>query len=223
MLRRALASVRAQRGARWEAIVVDDGDGEGIDLVASLGDPRIVALPSAGTGQVDARTTAIGRARGSFVCWLDDDDWWDDAGHLALLAARSAEGPGFFYRGGWIVRGEAREAFDHDATPASLRENNTVLTSSIAYRTESHRLLGPLDRALDGYCDWDYLLRLCEAGFPPRKLPGLGVCYEVHETNASKAYDRPSRRAAFERFKAKHDLDVEIANHEIVNAWLTEA
>ena len=35
--------------------------------------------------------------------------------------------------------------------------------------------LTPLDAALGSYGDWDFMLRMCDAGFEPRKLPGLGV------------------------------------------------
>ena len=215
-LERALDSLVAQDLPEWEAIVVDDGDGTGIELARSVGDLRITAVPSPGTGQVDARNAAICRARGEMVCWLDDDDWWDDPGHLSLLAATAATETGrFFFRGGWIVHepGGRREVFDHNATGASLRENNTILTSSIAYPRAMHRRLGMLDRELGGYCDWDFMLRMCAAGVLPERLPGPGVCYAIHESNVSADFDAPQRRTYFERFKAKNALNVEIANH----------
>lgn len=217
-LRRALESLLAQADRDWEAVVADDGDGEGAAAAQALGDPRIRALPSRGSGQVDARATALGAARGEVVCWLDDDDWWDDPHHLSLLREAAAGPPGFWFRGGWIVHEDGRrEVFDLDATAASLRRDNTVLTSSIAYPRALHDRLGPLDRSLGGYCDWDFMLRMCAAGLPPRKLPGLGVCYSVHDANASADFAAPERARGFRRFAAKHDLDVEIANHVIIH------
>ena len=223
-LERALRSLQRQDAGDWEAIVVDDGDGEGVELVAGLGDPRISARPNQGEGQVDARTTAIAEASGELVCWLDDDDRWDDPHHLALLRdAAAVDARRFFFRGGWVVREDgdgdehSREPFDLDATPESLRSNNTILTSSLAYPRRLHDELGPLDRELGGYCDWDFMLRMCDAGVVPHKLPGLGVAYAVHDTNASTAFDAPERRRGFERFKAKHRLDVQIANHVLIH------
>jgi len=211
-LARALASLVAQDRDDWHAVVVDDGAGEGLDVVRSLGDGRIEALRSPGSGQVDARNAGIARARGRFVCWLDDDDWWVDPRHLSLLAEVPQDE--FAFRAGWIVFADgAREPFDHDATCASLRVNNTVLTSSIAYPRELHDSLGPLDRSLGGYCDWDFMLRMCAAGVRPHKLPGLGVCYEIHEDNVSTAYDAPERRRGFDLFTRKHGLRIRIANH----------
>jgi pterin-4a-carbinolamine dehydratase len=223
LLLRALASLRAQEEQSWEAIVVDDGDGSGIAAAESLGDARIVALQNTGEGVADARQAAIDRARGEFVCWLDDDDWWDDPQHLSLLRREaSAATSRFFFRGGWIVHEEdgRREIFDHDVTSESLRTNNTVLTSSIAYRREHHAALGPLDRALGGYCDWDFMLRLCDAGVEPHKLLGLGVCYAVHEENLSRAFDAPARLRGFERFASKHGLDIVVANHVRIHRLL---
>jgi glycosyltransferase involved in cell wall biosynthesis len=220
-LERMLASLRAQEFEDWEAVVVDDGDGAGVELARGFGDRRVRAVPSPGTGQVDARNAAIALARGEVICWLDDDDWWEDPAHLSSL--RAALRPDrFSYRGGWIVFDDGtREPFDLDATAGSLLENNTVLTSSIAYPRVMHRRLGMLDRELGGYCDWDFMLRMCAVGVLPERLPGPGVCYAIHESNVSSAFDAPQRLAYFERFKAKHALDVQIANHLRIHRQLS--
>jgi pterin-4a-carbinolamine dehydratase len=222
-LERALAALRRQTEPSWEAIVVDDGDGDGLEAARRLGDPRITAVPNEGSGQVDARSTALARGTGEIVCWLDDDDWWDDPGHLSLVAAAAAKERGcFYFRGGWIVHepGGRREVFDHDATAESLRRNNTILTSSLAYPRAVHDELGPLDRELGSYGDWDLILRMCEAGLAPRKLRGLGVCYAVHGANVSAAVDAPARLAGFRRLVAKHGLDTEIHSHVTMHRML---
>jgi glycosyltransferase involved in cell wall biosynthesis len=218
-----LRSLQRQDVADWEAVVVDDGEGEAIELVAGIADPRIIARPNEGRGQADARITAIAAAAGDLVAWLDDDDWWDDPHHLALLReAALARQSSFFFRGGWIVdETGARETYDLDANAVSLRENNTVLTSSIAYPRRLHDELGPLDATLGGYCDWDFMLRMCDAGIVPYRLPGLGIAYAVHPGNASTSYDAPERLANFERFRDKHGLDVQIANHVLVHRMLS--
>jgi 4a-hydroxytetrahydrobiopterin dehydratase len=173
---------------------------------------------------VDARSTALARACGELVCWLDDDDWWDDGGHLScLVEAAGGRRDAFFYRGGWIVHDEegTREIFDHDASPKSLRVNNTVLTSSIAYRRALHDALGPLDSSLGSYGDWDFLLRMCNAGLEPHKLPGLGVCYAVHGANVSAAVEAPARLEGFQRLVAKHGLDTKIRSHVTMHRMLS--
>lgn len=213
-LKHALQSVLAQKESSWEALVIDDGQGEGIAVAEALGDIRIRALPNSGRGQVDARNTAIVMARGEYLCWLDDDDWWQDSDHLGLLRRHAAQSPALFHRGGWLVDEEDRhEVFAWSATPQSLRENNTILTSSIAYPRALHRALGLLDSTLNGYCDWDWLLRLCQAGTPVRMLPGLAIGYRVHRGGVSADPQRPEWTRLFERLRLKHGLTCQVHNH----------
>jgi pterin-4a-carbinolamine dehydratase len=225
-LLRALRSLQSQDERDWEALVVDDGDGEGLTAVAELGDARVGAIRGAGNGPAEARAAGLARVSGRLACWLDDDDWWDDPGHLTALRA-GFEIPGgkrFLFRGGWIVHEEdgAREVFDHPATSESLRANNTILTSSIAYPLAAHAELGSLDPEVGGYCDWDFMLRMCDAGYEPVRVPGLGVCYEVGAASLSRAYDAPRRRGEFERFRGKHGLAIELSNHERIHKMLSE-
>lgn len=191
-----------------------------------LADARIEAFLGAGRGPAEARAAGIERAAGALVCWLDDDDWWEDPHHLSALrvALGAPGGRRFLFRGGFIVREEdgSREAFDHGATCESLRVNNTVLTSSIAYPRAAHAELGPLDPEVGGYCDWDFMLRMCDARYAPVRVPGLGVCYEVGAQSLSRAYDAPNRRGEFERFRAKHGLELELSNHERIHKMLSE-
>ncbi len=226
-LRHALASLRAQRYPDWEAIVVDDGDGEGLEAVREWGDPRIVTLRNPGRGQVDARNWAVEAARGDVVLWLDDDDWIEDADHLGLVVDALADGPALVTRGGWLVEvaegdpvvpvERSRTPFDLPVDAATLRRDNTVLTAGLAYPKALHDALGPLDRDLDGYFDWDWHLRVVGVGVPVARLPGLGVAYRQHAGNRSR-HVTADRRARFARFAGKHGLDAELKNHATVAA-----
>ena len=226
-LRHALASLRAQRYPDWEAIVVDDGDGEGVEAVRAWRDPRIVTLRNPGRGQVDARNWAVEAARGDVVLWLDDDDWLEDGDHLGLVVDALADGPALVTRGGWLVEvadgdpvvpvERGRIPFDLPVDASSLRRDNTVLTAGLAYPKELHQALGPLDRDLDGYYDWDWHLRVVGVGVPVARLPGLGVAYRQHSGNRSR-HATADRRARFARFASKHGLDAELKDHGSVAA-----
>lgn len=81
MLREALASVAAQRGASFEVIVVDDGstdgtwqDFSGYDLAAQSGILR--AVRTAHRGPAAARNRGLAMARGALIAFLDSDDLW---------------------------------------------------------------------------------------------------------------------------------------------------
>jgi glycosyltransferase involved in cell wall biosynthesis len=76
LLKRTLDSVRRQRFADFEVIVVDDGSDDGTQaFVRSLGgNVRLVQQPNAGPGA--ARNAGIREARGEYVALLDSDDVW---------------------------------------------------------------------------------------------------------------------------------------------------
>jgi glycosyltransferase involved in cell wall biosynthesis len=231
-LRHALASLRAQTHDDWEALVVDDGDGEGVVAAQAWGDPRVTALRNPGRGQVDARNASLAAASGAVAMWLDDDDWLEDAEHMAHVAAVLRGGPALVTRGGWLVEVEpgdpvtpverGRTPFDLPADAESLRRDNSVLTAGLAYPLALHRALGPLDRELDGYFDWDWHLRVVAAGFPIARLPGLGVAYRQHPGNRSR-HVTDDRRRRFAALARKHALDVVMKDHAGVLAQRVDA
>jgi glycosyltransferase involved in cell wall biosynthesis len=220
MLRQALASLQTQEDELWEAIVSDDGDGRGVELAKTLADSRIRALMNEGKGQVEARNTAIRAARGDVIAWLDDDDWWENTGHLSSLKQALANTPALVHGHGYFISEhlgkQTRIPYELSATPESLRKDNTLLTSSVAYPKRFHDELGLLDPAVEGYFDWDWHLRVLAAGYPLRTVESKDVCYRLHEGGRSNDATSPKRLKGFEAFKNKHGLDILIKNHLIV-------
>ncbi|MBT0960586.1 glycosyltransferase family 2 protein [Denitromonas iodatirespirans] len=100
---RALRSVLAQAGPRFEVIAIIDGATEA-DLAAyrqldAAADPRVRLHPlpprAAGHGPSFSRNTGAALACGEYLAFLDDDDLWDDPQHLqrcdtSLRASASA-------------------------------------------------------------------------------------------------------------------------------------
>lgn len=81
MLREALASVIAQRGANFEVIVIDDGstDGTWQDLsgyALSAERDNLRAVRTEQRGPAAARNRGIAMARGGLIAFLDSDDLW---------------------------------------------------------------------------------------------------------------------------------------------------
>lgn len=75
-----LRSVREQTFGDFEAIVVDDGSTDGsLSEIRRLtsGDERFVIVPTENQGVARARATALAKARGEYICFLDGDDWWE--------------------------------------------------------------------------------------------------------------------------------------------------
>ena len=102
MLRRALQSIAAQSFTDYEAIVVDDGSGsENVAALRELGKElgaRFVLLERDAAeprhGPNVARNAGIARARGEWVAFLDDDDYWCDPAHLEQANRCLSQRPG---------------------------------------------------------------------------------------------------------------------------------
>ena len=217
-LTRALTSTLAQTHSDWEALVVDDGDGRGLEAALALGDRRIKPGRNGGKGQVDARNTALNRATGDVIALLDDDDLWEDPEHLALIVETLRNGPALVHRHSFMVYEEdgrevRRELFALPTTAATLRENNTVVASSLAYPRRFHDELRPFDTGVGSYWDWDWILRVLDAGYPLRTILVPGVRYTVHAGGASAVAAGLQRLANFEAFKQKHGLNIVVKNH----------
>jgi glycosyltransferase involved in cell wall biosynthesis len=82
----AIASVQRQTFTDWELIVVDDGSTDGTADLIEGSDPRLVLVRQENQGVNAARNTAMLRARGSYVAFLDSDDEWLPH-HLELSVA----------------------------------------------------------------------------------------------------------------------------------------
>lgn len=76
-LRRAIASVVAQTFRDWELIVVDDGSTDAPErVVAAFADPRVqFHRLERNLGRAAARQFALERATGTYLTFLDSDDW----------------------------------------------------------------------------------------------------------------------------------------------------
>src|ERR1051325_6685298 len=94
-LPRAIASVLAQEGARFELIVVDDASTDGTRAyLATLSDPRIRAVHAEPNGGPSAaRNLGLQAARAELVAFLDSDDAYRP-GRLARPLPRFAAARG---------------------------------------------------------------------------------------------------------------------------------
>jgi len=206
----------------WEALVVDDGDGSGILAAHNLRDPRITGLRNEGKGQVDARNTGLAQASGQIIALLDDDDWLLEPTHLHRVVRALGAEPALAYRGGYLVYERdglelERFPFDFRATPESLRQDNLLLASGVAYPRYFHQELGLFDPEMSDYWDWDWYLRVVAAGYPLLGLPGRGVAVSLHGANMSYSARLQERQRNLDKLAAKHGLSgVVLKDHRII-------
>lgn len=216
-LAKAIASLRGQTYSQWEHLIIDDGDGSGKTFADSLNDTRIKTFKNPNKGQTLARNFALKQAKGSIVALLDDDDWFDDPFHLEKVVHALKDKAALVHRHGWIVEENNNERkwrlFNLTANPESLRKDNSILTSSMAYPRHFHDELGLFDEVIGGYFDWDWILRILDADYPVHTISTPGVCYLVHHTSGSAKVHGERRTQSFKAFCSKHKLELEIKNH----------
>lgn len=222
LLLRTIGNVRLQSLSAWEMWVVDDGDGSGQAAALSISDPRVSAIQNPGDGQVDARNAAIRRSRGQYIHLLDDDDRWLDPDHLERVFQTLERGSALLHRAGWLViedrqHGQWLETerleFDPPTGATSLRSDNTLLTSGVAYPRRFHDELGLFDPEIGNYWDWDWFLRVTER-YPLVKLEPPTVLMSWRGSNTSRDPFEPERLAYLRRLCQKHGLgEIPPKNH----------
>lgn len=173
---RAVASVTAQRHARYEIIAVDDASRDATPAIVrdyeEKGVLKAILLPQ-NAGPSAARNAAIAVARGEFVAFLDaDDEWQPDklTRQVAMLAANprmSMVGCGLAVR---LPDGSAHVEERHWAPPTgqqawkALLGHGYYVPTAIVTRTALVRELGGFDEHLRSGEDQDLCIRLALRG-----------------------------------------------------------
>ncbi len=219
LLNRALKSALAQTNQNYELIVIDDGDGSGFKVARLHESDKIIALSSGSAGQVAARAMAISLAKGEFLAWLDDDDWWEPW-HLENFDKILSGEPCLAFSSGWIKHETdigshvSTSPFLASASSAALKQNNTLLWSGIAYPKEFHNIIGGFDERLAYYWDWDWYLRLANAGIKFNSAQKASVWISARSSSVSSAQNELQRRIELDRLQLKHSLGpIELKNH----------
>ncbi len=213
-LRQAIGSVLEQQHAAHEIIVVDDGEGAAEAVGRMHASVRV--LDNRQRGPVPARDLGVSEATGDCIAFLDDDDWWTDAGYLKTAATRFDAGATFTYANGIMAFEDGRDhlPFDFEADAQTLMHDNTILISAVIYRRDLHAALGRFDESLPFYWDWDWYLRVARAGHRLEHIASPVVAIRVHTQNMSGESLEAQRRTNLDRFAAKHGLPpIPLKNH----------
>lgn len=210
-----LEALSRQTFADFEVLIVNDAGvsvSEAVRLYPELR-VKVIDLP-VNSYHVWARNAALPHAKGEWIMPIDDDDLIVPD-HMETML-RESEGADLAYGDVEIfdyrtVEGTRRPtgrflfAYEHD--PALLRSFNTYVASGSLYRRELHDMLGPFDPEVRNYWDWDWMLRVVEAGCRVKKVARAGTLYAF----ASKGGDNQSgkqdaMRPYLDKLSEKHGL-----------------
>jgi glycosyltransferase involved in cell wall biosynthesis len=211
----AIRSVIAQTYRQWEQIVVDDGSTDGSDRIAAElagRDKRIILIRQANAGAAAARNTALGKASGQWITYLDSDDiWFPDT--LASYHRYIRDHPQakfiFGHRHRLNEDGSVTELpGEHQDRPngtAELFQRMYISTLCVCHRRDLLQEAGTFDANLPCCEDYDLFLRMslhCPLE-PLGKPTGLR---RRHEGNLSRqtGFTRMVEAEVLRRFVERH-------------------
>lgn len=213
-LSQTIESVLGQTYRDYEVIIVDDGSTDDTDVLlrqfAEIHGVRWYKIPHSGVAR--AKNTAIGKARGEYVAFLDADDLWEATKlDKQLDVFRKNPSAGLICSDVWwvdergeMIPSEPRRLFRGYVLP-HLYGNNFVSFSSCIVRRGLLERCGVFNEALGLNEDYDLWLRLSletEFDYVPERLAGYRV------RNGQVSSDREARlswgRTIEGRFREKH-------------------
>jgi hypothetical protein len=191
----ALDSVRQQTFQDFEIVVVDDGstDAATVRKLESIDDSNIRVFRTENRGLPAARNHAAAQARGELFCALDADDrlaaTWFEKGQ-ALLTLR----PEITFVSHWLETfGDEHWTWKPERCdlPALLVKN--TINGAALVRRAAFEAVGGYDESMRHGCeDWDFWLRLVEAGHQGTIIPEVLFYYRRHSTSMSRGMITPA-------------------------------
>ncbi|MEM6501520.1 MAG: glycosyltransferase family 2 protein [Cyanobacteria bacterium P01_C01_bin.89] len=199
-LAETVASLRAQTDQHWEAVIVNDGstdNTEGIAQNLARQDQRIRVIFQENAGQAIARNHGLKTARGSFIGFLDADDWWTgDKLADQRQALRDNPQAGFAYS--WTDYVDDRNQLLHPGFhrgPSGqifldLLANNFIENgSNPLVRRSALEAVGGFESSYIPAEDWDLWLKLA-ANFEGIAVAKPQIRYRVSATSSSASLHR---------------------------------
>lgn len=225
LLREALASVAAQTQVGIELLVVNDGGQPVGDVVAEQARGAVVAhryvdcMP--GKGRSHAANRLLEMARGTYLMFLDDDDWWLPTHVARLVAALDAQPQKVAaYADVSCVRRDAAgeyvevSRFESDYDALRLGYESFLPIHAVLFRRAVVEAGCRFDEALDAYEDWGFWLQVARLGEMCR-VPGVSAVYRLDSgagfgcPESAQAISR-ERLLAFVRSARAHWSDAQL-------------
>jgi glycosyltransferase involved in cell wall biosynthesis len=191
-----------------EAVVIDDGSPD--NPLSHLGDlahnPRVRFLQQENAGVGAARNAGVRASDGTFLNFLDADDWLAPEFCERLLAEfAKSQSLGFAYCDIHHINedsapqpaldaysvGKSRRVVSGDILPSLLVGGYFPPQTVLVRRTVLDRV-GLFDPALGGCADWDLWLRIAASGFPVQYVDERLVYYRLHQQSMSRDVEHMS-------------------------------
>jgi hypothetical protein len=191
----ALDSVRQQTFQDFEIVVVDDGstDAATVRKLESIDDSNIRVFRTENRGLPAARNHAAAQARGELFCALDADDrlaaTWFEKGHALLTSRREIT-----FVSHWLETfGDEHWAWKPERCDLQALLVKNTINGAALVRRAAFEAVGGYDESMRHGCeDWDFWLRLVEAGHQGAIIPEVLFYYRRHSTSMSRGMITPA-------------------------------
>jgi glycosyltransferase involved in cell wall biosynthesis len=169
LLARAIQSVINQTHRDIELLIVNDGGTDISDLIQSFHDPRIIYLQhKQSRGPSAARNSALKRAKGRYIAYLDDDDLYYPH-HIATLfnalqgsVYHVAYSDGYYaanrWKNGSLITGK-KSGYSYEMQWPDVLTDNRLPIDSLMHTRLCIDRVGLFDESLFCHEDWDLWIR----------------------------------------------------------------
>lgn len=226
---RTIRSVLQQTRLPDEIIVVDDGSTDAsAQVVREIDSPLIRLIEQPNGGVSNARNRGMAEARGSHLCLLDGDDYWEPT-YLQEVERLITQYPdcGMYCTGFYVVRNEGRfpnetsqeEGIVRNYFQTALRVGITQTSSVTIPRTVFERVGGfpPGMKLGEDQYMWTKIAREYPVCYTPLKLSSFNLLAENRSAQRYRIEETPhSFRELYDPRNA--DLNEYIARCEIGKA-----
>lgn len=182
----AVESVLSQSLQDFEIIIVDDGSTDGSRRVIEGFGNKVRLVPQRNSGVARARNRGAQEARGSFLAFLDADDFWHQRKLENQLNFLTSSGSTSCQTGYWLfANGEIG-----DAIPApegttleralSLRPCFSALSSTLLIRRHHFWEVGGFNERFSTSADYEFGVRLIQQG-GLASIPEPLAYYRTHD------------------------------------------
>lgn len=182
-----------------EIIIVDDGstDPHSISVLEQWHDrhPQLQIIRTENQGLALTRNVGAEAARGSYLAFLDADDWVDPEYYRqALTILRHFDNVSFV--AGWTQYFEASTNLwpTWNTEPPYIFYHNTVNSSALIYRRQDFVDHGLNDASmLYGMEDWESVVRMVASGHRGVAIPTPLFHYRIRPDSMSRAFNRENQ------------------------------
>ncbi|MFH1666478.1 MAG: glycosyltransferase [Elusimicrobiota bacterium] len=170
LITESIESVLSQTYRNFELLIVDDGSTDGTkESVSAINDPRLKYVRvEERKGPASSRNTGLRLARGKYIAFQDDDDYWrkDKLQKQVVALEKNPASFGLAYSGVWRSKNGRKKyspagrnvKYTGNLYKRLLRGN--FITIHVLVKRECFEKLGYFDENLPALEDWDMWLRM---------------------------------------------------------------